>query len=97
MNKIIYLTRLCQVYFGCFKRKFIISGRPIGIKNIVDSCDVILAAWLPGTQGGTGIADILFGENLKPDAPTGKLSFTWPYVELGQMKTLYPFYYGLTY
>ena len=39
----------------------------------LDRTNALLAAWLPGTEGG-GVADVLFGDY----KPTGKLSFTWP-------------------
>lgn len=50
----------------------IYSGRPIIITHVVDHCDAIIAAWLPGTEANA-IADVLLG-----DVPfTGKLPFTW--------------------
>ena len=51
----------------------LISGRPMTIDKILDKCDAIIAAWLPGTEG-QGVADVLFGDY----KPTGKLSFSWP-------------------
>ena len=51
----------------------VISGRPIIITDLVDSCDAIVAAWLPGTEGD-GVAEVLFGKY--PFG--GKLSFAWP-------------------
>lgn len=51
----------------------LMSGRPLIISNIVDDCDAIIAAWLPGSEGD-GMADILFGDY----KPTGKLPHTWP-------------------
>lgn len=51
----------------------LISGRPLLLDSIIDDCDAILAAWLPGTEG-QGVTDLLFGEY----KPTGKLSYTWP-------------------
>ncbi|RYX84779.1 glycoside hydrolase family 3 protein [bacterium] len=51
----------------------IVSGRPLIISDILEHCDAIVAAWLPGTEG-LGVADVLFGDY----KPTGKLSFTWP-------------------
>ncbi len=51
----------------------IISGRPLIIDSILNKCDAIIAAWLPGTEA-TGIADVLFGDY----TPVGKLSFSWP-------------------
>ena len=47
----------------------VISGRPLILDPILDQSDAIIAAWLPGTEGG-GIADVLFGAY----KPTGKLS-----------------------
>ena len=51
----------------------LVSGRPMILEPILDKCDAILAAWLPGTEGA-GISDILFGDY----NPTAKLSFSWP-------------------
>jgi beta-glucosidase len=43
------------------------------IINIVDQCDAIIAAWLPGTEANA-IADVLAG-----NTPfTGKLSYSFP-------------------
>lgn len=51
----------------------IVSGRPLLIANEVDSWDALVAAWLPGTEGG-GVADVLFGG--KPFM--GTLPVPWP-------------------
>ncbi len=51
----------------------LISGRPMIVDSILNDCEALIAAWLPGTEG-LGIADVLFGDY----APTGKLSFSWP-------------------
>ncbi len=51
----------------------LISGRPMIVNPVLDQCDALLAAWLPGTEG-EGITDVLFGDY----KPTGKLSFSWP-------------------
>lgn len=51
----------------------ILSGRPMIINPILHYSDAVIAAWLPGTEGG-GVADILFGEY----KPSGKLGFSWP-------------------
>ena len=40
---------------------------------MLDQADAVVAAWLPGTEGG-GVADGLFGAT----PFTGRLSFTWP-------------------
>ena len=51
----------------------VVAGRPLGLGS-GDNANAILMAYLPGTQGGHGVADVLFG---KYD-PSGKLSVTWP-------------------
>ncbi|MBK9926488.1 MAG: glycoside hydrolase family 3 C-terminal domain-containing protein [Anaerolineales bacterium] len=52
----------------------LLSGRPRVITDQLPLGDAWVAAWLPGTEGGSGIADVLFG-----DQPfTGKLSYSWP-------------------
>jgi beta-glucosidase len=52
----------------------LISGRPLDIRDELDDTEAFIAAWLPGSEGGAGIADILFGDYF----PSGKLSHTWP-------------------
>ena len=77
----------------------ILSGRPMELSDqIIESCDAIVAAWLPGTEGA-GVADVLFGDV----AATGTLSYTWPKttnqhpINVGDKsyEPLYPFGYGL--
>ncbi len=51
----------------------LISGRPMILDAILPYTDVLLAAWLPGTEGD-GVADILFGDF----QPTGMLTHSWP-------------------
>lgn len=51
----------------------LISGRPLILEPILHFSDVVIAAWLPGTEGG-GVSDVLFGN----DTPTGRLSHSWP-------------------
>jgi beta-glucosidase len=49
------------------------AGRPLLLSAVLDQCDAIVAAWLPGSEG-QGLADLLCG-----DAPfSGRLSFAWP-------------------
>lgn len=51
----------------------IISGRPLDIRPYAYEWDAVVAAWLPGSEGG-GVADVLFG-----DYPfTGTLPVAWP-------------------
>lgn len=63
----------------------IVGGRPLELGGIVDQIPSILMAWYPGTEGGTAIADILFGDV----SPSGKLPVTWPRT-VGQL----PLYYN---
>lgn len=51
----------------------LITGRPLIIEPILHYSDVVIAAWLPGTEGN-GVTDVLFGDY----NPKGLLSFTWP-------------------
>ena len=50
------------------------EGRPRVIRTIVDDAKAIVMAYLPGMEGGTAIADILFGDA----NPSGKLPFSYP-------------------
>jgi beta-glucosidase len=51
----------------------LLSGRPMILGDILDAAQAVVAAWLPGTEGG-GVADVLSGAF----KPTGKLSCSWP-------------------
>ena len=48
----------------------LLSGRPLDIQDELEDADAFITAWLPGTEGGSGIADVIFGDF----EPTGKLS-----------------------
>jgi beta-glucosidase len=52
----------------------ILSGRPMIMdSSVVNGCDAIVAAWLPGSRG-IGVADVLYGDV----SPTGTLTHSWP-------------------
>ncbi len=63
----------------------LLNGRPLIIEDVLADSKAVLEAWLPGTEGGNAIADILFGDV----TPSGKLSMSFPRTE-GQI----PIYYN---
>ena len=85
------------------------SGSAIALQPETETCDAIVQAWYPGQEGGTAVADVLFGDY----NPAGKLPITFyksssqlPDYEDYSMKgrtyryfedALYPFGYGLSY
>ena len=78
----------------------LVSGRPLVLGETLERSAAVVAAWLPGTEGG-GVADVLFGDH----PPSGKLSFAWPRStdQLGGANggtagdPLFPFGFGLSY
>lgn len=71
----------------------LVCGRPLPLYDeLLEICDAILVAWLPGTEGG-GVADVLCGRY----PPTGKLSVRWPSASEGWGTALYERGHGLTY
>jgi beta-glucosidase len=64
----------------------ILSGRPQHLQTYADIPDAIIAAWWPGSEAGTGIADVLFGDR----DFVGKTPMTWKRAQ-NAAEALYPF------
>lgn len=64
----------------------LMNGRPLDLSEEDILVDAILETWFPGTSGGYGVADVLFGAY----NPSGKLPVTFPRT-LGQV----PIYYNM--
>ena len=52
----------------------LVNGRPLDISWAAEHVPAIVEAWYPGSQGGNGIADVLFGDA----NPAGHLPVSWP-------------------
>jgi beta-glucosidase len=52
----------------------LVNGRPLDISWASEHVPAILETWYSGSQGGNGIADILFGDA----NPAGHLTVSWP-------------------
>ncbi len=63
----------------------IIDGRPLTLGWLAEKLPAVVAAWLPGEEGGRAVADVLFGNY----NPGGKLAASFPR-QAGQV----PAYYG---
>jgi beta-glucosidase len=60
------------------------NGRPLDLRWANENVPAILDVWYPGTQGGTAVANLLFGDV----SPAGKLPFSWPRT-VGQIPMIY--------
>ena len=88
----------------------ITGGSPMNLAEVQELADAVLLVWYPGEEGGTAVADILFGKI----SPSGKLPITFPksldqlppfedYSMKGRtykymnLEPMYPFGFGLSY
>jgi beta-glucosidase len=88
----------------------ITGGSPMNLAEVQELADAVLLVWYPGEEGGTAVADILFGKT----SPSGKLPITFPkslaqlppfedYSMKGRtykymnVDPMYPFGFGLSY
>jgi beta-glucosidase len=62
----------------------LLSGRPLAQPWIAANVPAVLAAWCPGEEGGTAIADVLFGDH----DPGGRLPISFP-ATVGQVPVFY--------
>ncbi|XP_012839667.1 PREDICTED: lysosomal beta glucosidase-like [Erythranthe guttata] len=52
----------------------LISGRPLFLEpQLLDKTEALVSAWLPGSEGGRGIVDVIFGDH----EFQGRLPLTW--------------------
>ncbi len=103
-----YIRKLAQ---GGAKVVLVLTGgSPIALGDLEDMVQAIIYAWYPGQEGGTALADVLFGDAV----PSGKLPLTFPksleqlppfenYAMAGRTyryateEPLFPFGFGLSY
>jgi beta-glucosidase len=62
----------------------LVNGRPYTLRWLAEKIPAIIEAWLPGEEGGTALADVLFGDY----NPGGKLPISFPEKE-GQIPVYY--------
>ncbi len=80
-----------------------LSGRPMWLNAEINTADALVAAWLPGSEGG-GVADLLvrdINDRVRYEF-TGRLSFDWPNSDINASNSdlpvddfLFPYGYGL--
>lgn len=62
----------------------LVTGRPYAIPHLVEATPAVLQAWLPGSEGASAVADVLFGDA----EPGGRLPITFPR-HVGQVPLFY--------
>ncbi len=62
----------------------LVTGRPYAIPHLVDASHAVVEAWLPGAEGASALAEVLFGDV----NPGGKLPITFPR-HVGQIPLFY--------
>ena len=72
----------------------LLSGRPMILNSILTESSGFISAFLPGTSGGQGIVDAIFGDYvIRPNGAkngVNSLSFDWP-KNMDQLKE-FPYY-----
>ena len=102
--------QLARAIFAIGKPVVLVTfgGRPRIITELAERAQAVVLGFLPGMEGGTAMADILFGDV----NPSGKLPISYPRAtndvtpydhkpmeafESNQYRPLYPFGHGLSY
>jgi beta-glucosidase len=65
----------------------IFTGRPLELKEVAEVSDAMLVCWLPGTEGGHAVMDVLSGKV----SPSGRVPASFPYT-VGQEPLHYDIY-----
>jgi beta-glucosidase len=85
------VAALNEVYkLGCPVIVVMLTGRPMTVSAHLENWDALISAWLPGTEGGGALADVLFGGA----GFTGRTPFTWSVTQGGD--TLFEYGFGLS-
>ena len=82
-NQLNLLKTLQQINSNIVTMLF--SGRPLEVQEITELSKAVIMVWMPGTEGGNAVADVLFGDTV----PEGRLSMSLPR-SVGQL----PIYYN---